>query len=286
MKYLFGVDGGGTGCRVVLADNTGSILSKTKGGPANIETSFSSARNNIVEACKNALSQASLPETIFENSFAVLGLAGSNMGDFDKELSKQLPFKRNLIINDGEITLEGAVGHSDGCIAAIGTGSVFTGRVNGAIRQIGGWGFILGDNGSGAKLGCDILKAAIRCHENLGTHSDLTNKIMQEFNNSIVNVVKHTLDFKPKDYAQFAPLVLEYYEKEDHNACQIINYEISIIEKSIRSAGFQPEKPFCLLGGLGNFYKKHISPEFSKFVVEPLGDAASGALSIAKRVNL
>ena len=90
------------------------------------------------------------------------------------------------------------------------------------------------------------------------------------------------LNFKPKDYAQFAPLVLEYYEKGDHNACQIINYEISIIEKSIRSAGFQPEKPFCLLGGLGNFYKKHISPEFSKFVVEPLGDAASGALSIAK----
>ena len=46
MNYLFGVDGGGSGCRVVLTSTDGKILGKAKGGPANIETSFSKARNN------------------------------------------------------------------------------------------------------------------------------------------------------------------------------------------------------------------------------------------------
>ena len=285
MSYIFGVDGGGTGCRVALADRTGNILSRANGGPANIETSFTDAKENIIETCKRALSRATLSESQLSKSNAVLGLAGSNMGDFDKELAKQLPFKENLILNDGEITLEGAIGNKDGCIAAIGTGSVFTGRVNGSIRQIGGWGFILGDNGSGAKLGCDILRTAIRCHENLGTHSDLTRKIMREFKNDVVNIIKQTLNYKPKDFALYAPIVLEYYKKNDFNAREIINFEVSIVEKSIIAAGFKPKNPFCLLGGLGSFYKDIISRDLSDSIVEPIGDAVSGAISIAKRLN-
>ena len=47
MNYLFGVDGGGSGCRVVLTSTDGKILGKVKGGPANIETSFSDARDKL-----------------------------------------------------------------------------------------------------------------------------------------------------------------------------------------------------------------------------------------------
>ena len=98
MNYIFGVDGGGTGCRVGLADKDGNILSRVEGGPANIETSLTTAENNIVTTCKKALVQAGLKESILKESFAVLGLAGSNMGDFDKDLSVRLPFKKNTII--------------------------------------------------------------------------------------------------------------------------------------------------------------------------------------------
>ncbi len=286
MNYIFGIDGGGTGCRVAFADRAGNILSRADGGPANIETSFSGARTNIIETCKKALKKATFSHSVLDQSIAVLGLAGSNMGDLDKQLAKQLPFKRNLILNDAEITLEGAIGYKDGCIAAIGTGSVFMGRVNGSIKQIGGWGFLLGDNGSGAKLGCDILRTAILCHENLSSHSELTLTIMREFKNDIVNIIKHTVDFKPKDFAQYAPIVIEYYQKNDVNACKLINDEVLIIEKSILAAGFNPQNPFCLLGGLGNFYKSQLNRKFSDFIVEPIGDAVTGAISIAKRVNI
>ena len=280
MSYVFGVDGGGTGCRVGLADKQGNILSRCNGGSANIETSFSVAENNIVSTCKKALIQASLPESTLYETYAVLGLAGSNMGDFDKKLTKRLPFKKNLIVNDSEITLEGAIGPSDGCIAAIGTGSVYIGRVNGFVKQIGGWGFTLGDDGSGAKLGQSLLRTVIRCEEKLQKHSELTIQLMREFDSKIINLVKASYDFKPKDFSAYASLIFDFNLKGDKNAEKILLNEISIIEKSIVSAGFNKKYPFCLLGGLGKFYQTLISPDFSNYIVEPIGDPVIGAINM------
>lgn len=282
MKYIFGVDGGGTGCRVGLADENGKIISRQNGGPANIETSFDEAKKNILLTCKKALRQINLPEHLINDSSAVLGLAGSNMGEFDRELSKRLPFKNNLIVNDGDITLQGAIGASDGCIAAIGTGSVFVGRKRGVINRTGGWGFNLGDDGSGAILGKNLLRLAIRCHEKLDAHSALTYQVMKKFDNKIINLVKETYNFKPKDYAQFAHLVFEFNTVGDVHAINILNEQLPVIEKSIIATGFNKNRPFCLLGGLGKFYKKLIQKHFSDAIVEPKGDAVEGALDIAR----
>ena len=281
MSFIFGIDGGGTGCRVGLSDDTGKIISRQEGGPANIETSLKEANKNILDTCKKLLAKVNLPETVINETYAVLGLAGSNMGDFDKELSKLLPFKKNLIINDGETTLSGAIGESDGCIAAIGTGSVYVGRANGVIKQIGGWGFCLGDDGSGAKLGQNLLRLAIRCHEKLDKHSELTIQVMKKFDNKIINLIKETYDFKPKDFAKFANLIFEYNLNGDRQARHILSDQIPTIEKSIISAGFTKSNPFCLLGGLGEFYKPLIKKEFIEALVDPRGDAVEGAISIA-----
>ena len=281
MRFIFGVDGGGTGCRVGLADKTGKIISLQQGGPANIETSFREANKNIIDTCKKTLAKIDLPESLISESYAILGLAGSNMGDFDKQLSEHLPFKDNLIINDGEITLQGAIGDSDGCVAVIGTGSVFIGRANGIAKQIGGWGFALGDDGSGAKLGQNLLRLAIRCHENLERHSDLTIQVMKKFDNKIINLIKETYDFKPRDFAQFAGLIFEANSSGDSHARKILKNQIPIVERSIISAGFNKAHPFCLSGGLGKFYRPLIKKKFLDASVEPKGNAVDGAISIA-----
>ena len=280
MSFIFGIDGGGTGCRVGLADKSGKIISRHEGGPANIATSFKEANKNIIDTCEKALKKINLPKSTINETYAVLGLAGSNMGDFDKKLSKLLPFKENFIVNDGEITLQGAIGASDGCIAAIGTGSVYVGRANGIVKQIGGWGFTLGDDGSGAKLGQNLLRLAMRCHENLDKHSDLTVQVMKKFDNKIINLIKETYSFKPKDFAQFAPLIFESNLNGDNQARNILNDQIPIIEKSIMSAGFNKNHPFCLLGGISKFYKQLIKEKFLNALVEPKGDAVDGAIAI------
>ena len=281
MSYIFGIDGGGTGCRVGLADKQGNIIHRQNGGPANIETAFEEAEHNIMSTCENALSQMNIPQHVIKDTYAILGLAGSNMGDFANKLSERLPFKENLIINDGEITLQGALGPSDGCIATIGTGSVYIGRTNGIVKQIGGWGFTLGDDGSGAKLGQTLLRLAVRCQEDLDVHSELTRKVMKGFDNEIINLIKETKNFKPKDFAQFAHLVFEFHSKGDPHALNILNNQIPIIEKSLLAVGFDEKKPFCLVGGLGKFYKNLIHKEFLEALIEPEHDAVGGAIAIA-----
>ena len=283
MNYLFGVDGGGTGCRVILTSVNGEILGRAEGGPANIETSFSSARKNIINACKTAFKIANLSEKNFRCSYAVLGLAGSNLGDYADKLSNNLPFAKNKILNDGEITLEGAIGPVDGCIGALGTGSVFVGRKKGITKLIGGWGFNLGDDGSGAKIGKELMKLSIQCHDGLYTHSDLTINFLNKFNNNIKEMVECAKSFKPKQYAEYAPQVFLAMDSGDKNAKKIIKSEVVLIEQSLIATGFCQKNPFCLIGGLGKLFLPFLKDHFVKSCSEPKGDSLKGAISIGKR---
>ena len=283
MNYLFGVDGGGSGCRVVLTSTDGKILGKAKGGPANIETSFSKARNNIINACITAFKAANLSENNFKSSCAILGLAGSNLGNYASKLSNDLPFAKNKILNDGEITLEGAIGPVDGCIGALGTGSVFVGRKKGITKLTGGWGFNLGDDGSGAKLGKELMKLSIKCHDGLENHSDLTIDFLKNFNSDIKEMVECAKSFKPIDYAQYAPQIFSAMRCLDRNARKLIECEAILIEKSLIAAGFREENPFCLIGGLGKLFLPFLRDVFVRSCSEPKGDALKGAVSIGKR---
>ena len=283
MQYLFGVDGGGSGCRVVLTSKQGETLSKAKGGPANIETSFNTTRENIIDTCKRAFKNAQISENNFNNSSAILGLAGSNLGNYAAQLSNKLPFAKNKILNDGEITLEGAIGPVDGCIGALGTGSVFVGRKNSITKLIGGWGFNLGDDGSGAKLGKELMKLSIRCHDGLSEHTDLTIEFLKKFKNNIKSIVETAKSFKPKDYAKFAPEIFTAMDNKDSNAKKIIESEVILIEQSLIASGFSEQNAFCLIGGLGKLFLPFLNDKFINSCKPPKGNALQGAIAIAKR---
>ena len=86
-------------------------------------------------------------------AIAVLGLAGANLGDVAQRLKRSLPFTHSYVTDDRETTLRGALAGPDGCLAAVGTGLFFCGQSAGVIQSIGGWGFTVSDDGSGARLG-------------------------------------------------------------------------------------------------------------------------------------
>ena len=283
MKYLFGVDGGGSGCRVILTSTQGETLGKAEGGPANIETSFITARENIIDTCKRAFKNAKLSDNNFDNSFAILGLAGSNLGNYASQLSDKLPFANNKILNDGEITLEGAIGPVDGCIGALGTGSIFVGRKNGITKLTGGWGFNLGDDGSGAKLGKELIKLSIRCHDGLNEHTDLTLEFLKKFKNNIKSIVETAKSFKPKDYAELAPEIFKAMDAQDKNAKRIIENEVILIERSLVASGFNEDNAFCLIGGLGKLFLPFLNDKFINSSKPPKANSLQGAIAIAKR---
>jgi glucosamine kinase len=157
MTLFLGVDGGGTGCRVILADDQGRALARATAGPANISSDPQTALGNILSATRTALAQAlgaGQVEAALPRIIAGLGLAGANAAGASAWLAQALPFARCRIETDAITAVKGALRGDDGIVAAIGTGSVFGVQRAARIRQIGGWGFALGDEGSGAVLGC------------------------------------------------------------------------------------------------------------------------------------
>ena len=140
MDLFLGIDGGGTGCRAVLADASGHILGRGEAGPANIASDFPGALDNILTATRAACGVHDLTALS-----AGLGLAGANAAGMSDRLAHALPFARMAIETDAITAVRGALGATDGIVAAIGTGSVFAAQRGGQMRQIGGWGLVLGD---------------------------------------------------------------------------------------------------------------------------------------------
>ena len=159
----------------------------------------------------------------------------------------------------------------------------FVGRKRGIIKLTGGWGFNLGDDGSGAKLGKELMKLSIKCHDGLENHSDLTIDFLKNFNSDIKEMVECAKSFKPIDYAQYAPQIFSAMRCLDRNARKLIECEVILIEKSLIAAGFREENPFCLIGGLGKLFLPFLRDVFVRSCSEPKGDALKGAVSIGKR---
>lgn len=281
MGYIIGVDGGGTGCRVAVANSAGTVLGRAEGGAANIATNFDIALANILETISAAFENAGVSQAEIAAATAVLGLAGANLGDFSTRLLASLPFAKARIISDAETTLVGAIGEADGIIGAIGTGSVYGRREHGIFTQLGGWGFLLGDDGSGARLGQDMLHLAILAYDGLSPHSPLTIELIEEFQGSPRNLIEQAQTFTPKDFGHFAPRIVAAAKAGDENAESILARHTEIVRKSIDAVGFDTSKSFCMLGGLGNVFLKRLPARYQKAAHTPLGNALDGAVALA-----
>lgn len=284
MSYLIGVDGGGTGCRVVVADQSGNILSRAEGGAANIATDLESARANILSTITDAFNLAGKNHADVQKSVAVLGLAGANLGDYRQQLLASLPFSHANIVSDGETTLVGAIGEGEGCIAAIGTGSVYGRRDTSGYTQLGGWGFLLGDDGSGGRLGRDFLHQTILAYDGIAPHSPLTLEILDEYQGSPKLLIELAMDFSPGDFGRFAPRIVAAAKAGDEVAEALMARHTKIVRKSIDTVGFDPSKAFCMLGGLGPIYLERLDDKYQKAARAPLGNALDGALALAKHL--
>ena len=234
MPFLMGIDGGGTACRAVLSDDFGTALGAGQSGPANIMTNFSAARANIVEAAEAAIEDAGMaPGTIAETS-CFLGLAGANIGGYAERIAGALPFGRCRIGTDAAIALQGAIGDGDGVVAIIGTGSVFISRLGDTVRTVGGWGFMVGDLGSGAWLGRSLLQEALLSYDGIHQGSDLTRGVLAEFEHNPQSLVEYAHIAKPGEFGKFAPLIFEFAENNDPIAVAIIDKAVACEEVVVK----------------------------------------------------
>lgn len=281
MNLVLGIDGGGTSCRAAVATRDGEILGRAKSGAANIRTDLTSARGNIVDAARLAFTEAGIdPDRIAETP-ALLGLAGSNVGTYRQQLEAILPFSRSVVESDARIALEGALGRSDGAIATLGTGSVYMMRRGDTVRSVGGWGFLVGDQASGGRIGRELLEETLLACDGIRPSSPLTAALLAVFRDSPPDIVEFTKTAMPGDFGGFAPMIFDYAAKGDAVAEFLLVRAVAAIEASLAVFDLHDDEAICLLGGLAGLYGPRLSPRYRDRLSQPLTDALGGAVSMA-----
>lgn len=282
-RYLVGVDGGGTSCRVAVADVNGHILGRGKSGASNIMSAPDQAIVNITEAAKAALADASLDVDLLEHAHAYLGLAGNNVENTVAYVLPRLPFARSIIESDGRIALEGALGESDGAVAILGTGTIYLARKGTTVHSIGGWGYHLGDLGSGARLGQLALQQSLLAYDAIVSDTPMTHALIEEFDSNPQKMVAFSQAAKPGDFGRYAPRVFEFAANGDEAALSILYQSAAFIDLALdRVFEITTGGKLCLLGGLSSLYRPYLAQRHRRRCAEPIGDALSGAIALAK----
>jgi N-acetylglucosamine kinase-like BadF-type ATPase len=183
--YLLGVDGGGTNARAVIADAAGRALGEGRAEAANLvrvglATAVANVEKAVAEACANAgLSVAQITTACF-------GLAGVGNAKHHAAMlaALQNAFPRAAIKleTDARIALAGATDLQPGVVIIAGTGSISCGiNAAGEFARAGGWGPIMGDEGSGAYIGRRALEAVVMAYDHRGAPTQMTAAVLQQF---------------------------------------------------------------------------------------------------------
>ncbi len=281
MGLVIAIDGGGTSCRAALADGDGRIVGVGRKGPANVNTDFDMAVANIAAAADEAIAASRRKDVSVGALPALLGLAGLEVGVDRSALAARLPFVRCHFEDDATIALHGALGESEGVVALFGTGSVYRSRQGETLIKAGGWGFVIGDQASGARLGCSLLERTLLAHDGVIAHSSLTRAVMAEFDGDPRGLVRFARDEKPGAFARYAPWVFEHADKGDAIGGALVEAAVGCIDATLETLAWPGCETLCLMGGLAPFYRDRIAPRFREMLREPIGDALAGAARLA-----
>ncbi|MDO5530100.1 MAG: BadF/BadG/BcrA/BcrD ATPase family protein [Paracoccus sp. (in: a-proteobacteria)] len=275
MAHYLGIDGGGSGCRAVVADASGALLGTGSGGPANILTDPEGARASIIAAATEAMRATGLSRV----DAAGLGLAGANaagaVAALDLDLA--LPAGAMRIETDAMTATLGALGPADGVVAAIGTGSVFGLREGAGFRQIGGRGLVLGDEGSGAWMGRLALARALRAEDGHGAMTPYLAGLIEAHGGG-VGVIAFARRATPADFAALMPGLLA--AADDPAAASILADAEAEILAAIEILRGGRDLPVVFLGGLGGVMAARLAGRVP--IRAPVGTALDGALMLAR----
>ena len=181
MRYVIGLDGGGTKTECVLMDEAGLARADGRSGPSNpMRVGFGGALAAVCEAVRTTISSARLAES--DVAVVCAGLAGAAQPESQRKMKKLLaeefPTQVVQVCTDVDLKLE-ATGDQRAIVLNVGTGTFAVGRdTNGQAIRVGGHGPLLGDEGSAYDIGRRAMIAALRAADRGSTNSPLAARIL------------------------------------------------------------------------------------------------------------
>lgn len=284
--YL-GIDGGGSKCRARIRDSAGRLMGEAEGGHANIYRDHDQAMASILATARAAGSAAGLHERDLHHLHAGLGLAGITTERMAREIEAQAwPFASVTADNDAYAACLGAHEGHDGGIVITGTGSAALAVIAGHRRALGGWGFQIGDDGSGARIGHAAIRRAVLAGDDLAPHTPLLDAILARFENDLATITAWARHAEAGDYAQYAPQVLAAGAAGDSEAIAILRAagaSLGDMLLALRKAG---APRLSLIGGLAQPIRPWLPDACRDLIAPALSDPIDGAILMAKRRHL
>jgi len=292
VNYILGVDGGGTKTVARLINFTTQEQWQAVSGPSSLTNDFTGAIDVLNTLIDDLTEQANCQS---QAVVAVFGLAGTGDSETVANLHQILAPRLSFldICSDATTSAYGANNGGEVAVVALGTGSVgmrLQLNSQGDLTQhmVGGWGFLIGDEGGGAKLGYHSVQALIEEFQQVGyAHSNLAKAVA-----TLINGLKNPMitrqqlatwlaSAQPVDFARLSPFVTQH-QLTCPVAKKIIANHISSVESLIRDTRADTTLPVVLLGGLASFTQTRLSGSTKQTVISAKGDALDGACLLAK----
>jgi N-acetylglucosamine kinase-like BadF-type ATPase len=226
MMHVLGIDAGGTKTVCLLADEEGNVVSEARGGGANLQAAGELEVEKVLHrVMEDALgSRAVVPAAI------CLGIAGVDRPDdfaIVAAIMRRIGYKaRIVIVNDALVALEAGAPDQPGIVVISGTGSISYGRnAQGEAARAGGWGYVLGDEGSGYWIGRAALRAVLRQADRRGPATVLSEMLLEHFGVTAPQELIHqvyTTHLKPVAIGALATSVQSAFSQGDSVAIGIL----------------------------------------------------------------
>ena len=238
---IVGIDGGGTKTEAVLCDGEGRVLSRVIGGPTS-PTSRPAAqvRETLAKILRRLMEGRGGLAGGLDALFAGLsgGSVGNNAALIGNMLRELLPGCRQISnFSDCLNALRSAIPQGDGLVAISGTGSSVFACVDGQLRQCGGWGYLLGDEGSGYDLGQRALRCALRALDGRGPATTLAVACQRKLGQDVRQAVPRLYQEGRPGIAAFAPVLLAEAQAGDAVAQAQLEAAAAGLAESITAAG-------------------------------------------------
>jgi glucosamine kinase len=279
-----GIDGGGTGCRARIEDAGGRVLGTGIAGPAALRLGIERALAEVEKACRAALADAGLEADALGALHVAAGLAGlGRKGIADALAVRPYPYRSIVYAHDATTACIGAHAAREGGIVIVGTGSIGFAVVGGREVRVGGYGFPISDEGSGADLGLHAIRLALRAHDQRMMATNLTRDVMLRFHDDPFEAIAWMDRATATDYATLAPLVMRHADAGDAVARRIVRDAAEQIDELVRRLAACGASRVALLGGLASPMQPWLAPDVQRRLVPVEGDAVDGALHLARR---
>jgi N-acetylglucosamine kinase-like BadF-type ATPase len=224
LRYVIGIDAGGTKTVALLADETGQVLAEARGGGANLQTH---GELEVEKVFDEVMDSVRGDRTISAVGLGIAGVDRPHDEAVVRAILRRLGHRETaVVVNDAAIALVAGAPERVGIVVLAGTGSIAYGADRtGKTARSGGFGFLLADEGSGYWLGHQALRAVVRASDGRGPETRITPVLFEELDVSSIDELVPRVYEKglPKHrIAALAGVVQRAHELGDEVASRLI----------------------------------------------------------------